>query len=134
VAENHAKGLLDTCVVIDIDLIPAGQLPLASAVSAITLAELAAGPATAKDPGDRAVRMLRLQTVEASCEPLAFDEEAARMYGLVAALVIATGRNPRPRKPDLMIAATAAARKLPLYTRNADDFKGLESLLTVIAV
>jgi predicted nucleic acid-binding protein len=54
--------------------------------------------------------------------------------GSLVGLVLSAGRDPRPRRMDLMIAAIASSRDLPLYTRNPSDFKGLEGLLRVLAV
>lgn len=128
-------GLLDTSVVIDWDD-PAvlANLPDESSVSAITLAELAAGPHLASSPVEAARRQARLQQVEATLEPLAFDTEAARSFGLVAASVVATGRSHRRRVADLLIAATAHANGLVLYTRNPTDFEGLSDLVTVTGI
>lgn len=67
-------------------------------------------------------------------EPIAFDDRAARSYGLVVAAIISEGRKPRSRFADLLIAATAHAHGLDLYTRNADDFTGLGDLVRVVAV
>jgi predicted nucleic acid-binding protein len=77
---------------------------------------------------------MRVQRVEATFSPLPFDVEAARQYGLIAAEVIAMGRKPRGRLADLMIASVAAANRLPLFTTNPADFRGLESVVTVVAV
>lgn len=52
----------------------------------------------------------------------------------MVSLVVAAGRDPRPRRMDLMIASIASVRGLPLFTRNAEDFTGLEDVLTVVAV
>ena len=128
------QALLDTSVVIDLDRIPADALPEQVAISAVTMAELAAGPAAAKDPAERARRQDRLQRAEASFDPLPLDTEAARAYGRVYAAVVAHGRNPRRRLADLLIAAVAVANGLPLVTRNAADFAGLSDLLTVIEI
>jgi len=65
---------------------------------------------------------------------LPFTEEAAQVYGHLNALVMASGRNPRPRRTDLLIASTAVVAGVPLYTRNVDDFKGLDSKLAVVAI
>src|SRR5580704_18424944 len=111
------RGLLDTSVVIDLERIDAAALPLEVAVSAITMAELAAGPAAATDSEERARRQDRLQRTEAAFDPLPFDSDAARAYGRIYAAVAAGGRKARgPRAVDLLIAATACAAKLPLYT------------------
>jgi predicted nucleic acid-binding protein len=48
--------------------------------------------------------------------------------------VIALGRKPRGRAADLMIASIAAANKLPVFTTNPADFRGLESVVTVVPV
>jgi predicted nucleic acid-binding protein len=130
-----SQGLIDTSVVIDLDQIDAGQLPSEMAISALTMAELAAGPHATGDSAERAGRQDRLQRAEATFDPLPFDSGAARAYGRVYAAIIATGRRARgPRAVDLLIAATALAADLPLYTRNADDFRGLEHLVTVVGV
>ncbi len=134
-APRPPQGLIDTSVVIDLDHIDAEQLPTELAVSALTMAELAAGPHATADAGERARRQDRLQRTEASFDPLPFDNDSARAYGRIYAAIIATGRKARgPRAVDLLIAATAVATNLPLYTRNADDFRGLEHLLTIIGV
>jgi predicted nucleic acid-binding protein len=128
------RGVLDTSVIIDMDALPDDKLPAESTITAITMAELSAGLHTTTDPAERAARAGRLQRAEAAWEPLPFDANAARRYGQLVALVVAAGRQHRPRRLDLMIAATAAESRLPVFTRNADDFRGLESAVTVIAV
>ena len=129
-----SEGLADTSVVIDWDD-PAvvGALPDMLAISTITLAELAAGPHLARDPLEKARRQARLQQVEALFDPLDFDVTAARSFGQVVATT-AAGRSHRSRIVDLLIAAVAHANKLPLYTRNPQDFVGLSALITVEAV
>lgn len=129
-----STGLLDTSVVIDLGVIAPGLLPDQVSVSAVTLAELSAGTHAADDPAERARRQDRLQQLESWVEPLAFDGDCARAYGRIYAAVLTTGRQPRRRAVDLLIAATALAAGLPLYTRNIEDFRGLEDLLTVVAV
>lgn len=128
------RGLLDTSVVIDHDLVAHDRLPDESAISAVTLAELASGPHAAGDQEERARRQDRLQWAAATWDPLPFDTEAARMYGRVFAAAKATGRSTRTRFADLLIAATAAANGLSLYTRNPADFAGLERIVSVEAV
>ena len=128
-------GLLDTSVIIDWDdPTVAAALPDAAAVSAITLAELAAGPHLASTGVERSRRQVRLQQVEAAFEPFPFDAPAARSFGQVVAAASETGRSHRRRVADMLIAATAHANQLDLYTRNPGDFAGLDALLRVIAV
>lgn len=129
------SGLLDTSVVIDWhDPIVVEALPDQMAISAITAAELTAGPHLAATPIEAARRQARLQEVEAKLEPLPFDSASVRSYGLVVAAVAREGRQPRRRLADLLIAATAHANGLDLYTRNDDDFLGLADLVNVVAI
>lgn len=128
------RGVLDTSVLIDHDLIPAERLPDESAITAVTLAELAAGPHATENADERARRQDRLQWVTATWDPLPFDSEAARMYGRVFAASRAAGQSSRARLADLLIAATAAANGLPLYTRNPSDFAPLKRILKVVKV
>jgi predicted nucleic acid-binding protein len=124
-----AQGLLDTSVIIALEQVPAGSLPLEPAIAAATLAELAAGPHATDDPEERARRQDRLQRIEALLDPLPFDAAAARAYGRVYAATRARERTPRgARAVDLSIAATALANDLPLFTRNPDDFDHLEAV------
>lgn len=129
-----SAGVLDTCVIIDFRKIPDEALPVSGNIATVTLAELAMGVHVATNSVERSVRITRLISAEANFEPLAFDATAAHAYGNLVGLMLAVGRNPKPRKNDLMIAATAIVNGLPLYTRNVDDFKGLESQLTVVPV
>jgi predicted nucleic acid-binding protein len=138
--DRPARGMLDTNILILRRWIDPADLPDEMAISAITLAELSAGPHEVhrNDEQDasieRARRLEILQRAESEFDAIAFDAEAARVYGRVAAAVIASGRKPRRRIADLMIAATAIAQGLPLYTTNPDDFVGLETLTPIIAV
>lgn len=75
-----------------------------------------------------------LRRAENEFGPIPFDAKAARLYGRICAAVISAGRRPRRRVADLMIAATAAAEQLPLFTTNPDDFKGLDDLVTIVPV
>jgi len=130
-----SSGLVDTSVVVDWhDPAVIAALPDEMAISVITAAELAAGPHLAADAVEAAKRQARLQEVESALEPIPFDAAAARSYGLVVAAVIRGGRTPRSRFADLLIAATAHARRLDLYTRNGEDFTGLEGLVRVFSI
>jgi predicted nucleic acid-binding protein len=132
---RHARGLVDTSIVIDLDRIDADDLPAELAVSALTLAELAAGPHATADPAERARRQDRLQRAEAAFDPLPIDAAVARAYGRVYAAVAAAGRKARGKRSlDLLIAATALAANLPLYTRNPADFAGIENVLEIVVV
>ncbi len=129
-----ARGLLDTSVVIDHDLLDPSRLPEESAIAAVTLAELAAGPHATRDAEERARRQDRLQWAAATWDALPFDAAAARLYGRMFAAARAAGQSSRARFADLLIAATAAANGLPLYTRNPTDFSALKRLVRIIAL
>lgn len=132
---RRLRGLVDTSVVIDLDDIATDQLPEEIALAAVSLAELAAGPHAASDPIERARRQERLQRAEATFDAIPFDAEAARAYGRVYAEIAAAGRKARGRRAlDLLIAATALAADLPIYTRNPSDFDGLDALIGVNAI
>jgi predicted nucleic acid-binding protein len=132
---QHPRGLVDTSVIIELEQLPEDVLPTEVAVSAITLAELAAGPHATTDPAERARRQDRLQRAEATFEPIQFDAATARAYGRVYAAIVSAGRKARGRRAvDFLIAATAVAAELPLYTRNPADFAGLETMLEVVPV
>lgn len=132
--ERPEYGVLDTSAYLELHLLHPADLPALPQLTTITLAELHQGVAMAKNPATRAARMEQLGAVVASFDPLPFDGEAAARYGTLVGFTIAAGRDPRPRRMDLMIAAIASARGLPLYTRNSDDLKGLETAVTVRAV
>ena len=132
---RHPRGILDTSVIIDLEMLDPRVLPVEVAISAISLAELAAGPHATHDPDERARRQDRLQRAEAAFDPLPFDADASRAYGRVYAAVVASGRKARgARAVDLLIAATACAAGLPLYTRNPADFASLADLVDVVGV
>lgn len=130
-----ARGLIDTSVVVDLEQVDPAKLPMEIAISAITLAELASGPHATTDAGERARRQDRLQRAEATFEPLPIDAEVARAYGRVYAAVAASSRKAGGRRAfDLLIAATAVAAGLPLYTRNPDDFTSLSDILQIVPI
>jgi len=134
-APRARRGVIDTSVVIDLERLEAAQLPLELAVSAITMAELAAGTHATIDAEERARRQDRLQRAEAAFDPLPFDAGAARAYGRICAAQLDSGRKARDtRAADRLIAATASAADLPIYTRNPEDFQHLQRLVHVVAV
>jgi predicted nucleic acid-binding protein len=128
------RGLLDTSVVVDHDVVDLSLLPDESAIAAVTLAELAAGPHATDDGDERARRLDRLQWAAATWDPLPFDAEAARAYGRIFAATRSAGRTSRSRLADLLIASSAVAHGLTMYTRNPTDFSGLEHVVPVVAV
>ena len=141
--EPPRQGLLDTNVLVLRRWVDPAELPDEMAISAITLAELSAGPHQVRpnseqdmydEHEERARRTEALQRAESEFDPVPFDAEAARIYGRVTAAVVAAGRKPRRRIADLMIAATAISEDLPLYTTNPGDYAGLEKLVRVVPV
>lgn len=133
-ARSAPKYLLDTSVIIDLPKLDLSPYVGDWAICALTLAELAAGPNATADPIERTLRQDRLQRVEATFEPVPFGTEAARAYLRIDAAVRATGRLPRRRIADLLIASVALADDFTLITRNPDDFAGLETLLSIVHV
>jgi hypothetical protein len=128
VSTGSLPGLLDTSTVILLGRISADDLPDEVLISAITLAELSVGPLVATSDGDRVARQAHLQQAESDFEPVAFDAAAARAFGRVAAALRGSGRKPAARAYDALIAATAIANGLSLYTCNPDDFSGIAEL------
>ena len=131
---GHAPWLLDTSVVLDLTE-PAvlAALPDTTAISVVTVAELAAGPLVTDDDAERARRQRHLQEVEALFDPIPVDAAAARAFGEIVSAVRRSGRQPR-RRFDLLIAAVARANRLGVATRNPVDFAGLQDLVEVHAV
>jgi len=131
---RHLRGILDTNTVIMLSRItdPA-TLPAEPLITAVTLAELSVGPLVANDDSERAARQAHVQQAEADFDPLPFDAAAARAVGRVAASLRKAGRKPSARAYDAMIAATALANDLPVYTCNPSDFSNIDEL-TVVAV
>jgi predicted nucleic acid-binding protein len=134
VTERRESGVLDTCAYIDLAVIDPATLPVIPEITAITMAELHQGVAMAKDVAARAVRTEQLGAAIVEFDPLPLDSDSAARYGTLVALTMQAGRDPKPRRMDLLIAAIASANGLPLYTRNSDDFKGLEGLVEIVAV
>jgi predicted nucleic acid-binding protein len=132
---RHPRGLVDTSVLIELEHVDPTDLPSELAISAVTLAELAAGPHATADAPERARRQDRLQRAEAAFEPLPVDADVARAYGRVYAAVAANGTKARGRRAlDLLIAATALANDLPVYTLNPGDFMDVASLIDVASI
>lgn len=126
---RHARGVLDTSTVIALPFIAdAASLPVEPLITAVTLAELSVGPLVARDDRERAARQAHLQQAEADFDPLPFDAAAARAFGRVAASLRRGGRKPAARAYDAMIAATALANDLPVYTANPRDFHDIDGL------
>jgi tRNA(fMet)-specific endonuclease VapC len=123
-----ARGVLDTSTVVLLGQLVASDLPDEPVITTVTLAELSVGPLVAKDERERAARQARLQQAEADFEPLPFDAQAARCFGGVAASLRLSGRKVQARVFDAMIAATAIANDLAVYTVNPSDFEGIAGL------
>jgi tRNA(fMet)-specific endonuclease VapC len=132
--DRPARGILDTSTLILLpQLADASALPAEPLITAVTLAELSVGPLVARDDRERAARQAHLQQAEADFDPLPFDAQAARAFGQVAASLRRAGRKTAARAYDAMIAATAVAHDLPVYTCNPADFSGIDGL-EVVAV
>ena len=110
------------------DVTDPDELPARPLISAVTLAELSLGPLVARDDTTRAARQATLQQTEASFDPLPFDAAVARAFARVAADLRASGRRPATRAFDALIATTALANGLPLYTANTRDVTGIDGL------
>jgi predicted nucleic acid-binding protein len=128
---GDVRAVLDTNLVIATD-VPALEGELA--ISAVTIAELHFGVLVAREPSTRAKRLRRLSVLQRAFDPLPVDDAVAASYGQLAAAVVVAGRQPRARTMDLLIAATAHAHDARLYTRNADDFVGLDGLVDIVTV
>jgi tRNA(fMet)-specific endonuclease VapC len=128
---RRRTGILDTSTVIHLADLSPDQLPLQPLITTVTLAELSVGPLTAKSEAAAAERQSHLQMAEADFEPLPFDVAAARAFGAVSASLRRAGRKAKARTFDAMIAATALAGDLPVYTCNPDDFSGIDGLEVV---
>jgi len=132
---RRERGLLDTSVIIALPHMDRSQLPAEMSLSAITLAELVTGPHATDDVEERARRQDRLQRAQRTFDAVPFDADAAQAYGRVYAAVTARGRKARGcRAMDLLIAATALAQDIPLFTCNPADFQGLDGLIDIVPV
>jgi predicted nucleic acid-binding protein len=126
-----SRGILDTSVLIATDVQP---LPGELAISVISLAVLHYGVLVAESADARATRLARLSGLQKRFDPLPVDEAVADSYGRMAAKTAGFGRQPRSRVLDLLIAATAHAHEATLYTRNAEDLRGLDDLIDIVSV
>ena len=130
--ERPTRGILDTSAVIALrNITDPSALPVEPLITAVTLAELSAGPLVARDERERAARQAHLQEAEADFDPLPFDRASARAFGQVAASLRASGRKTTARAYDALIAATALAHQLPVYTCNPADFDKIDGLKVV---
>lgn len=129
----HRVGVLGTSAVVLLGRLHPEDLPAEPVITAVTLAELSVGPLVTDEPGERAARQVRLQETEAAFDPLPFDGPSARAFGRVAVALRRAGRHVQPRAFDALIAATAIAHELPVYTCNPRDFADMAEL-TVVAV
>jgi toxin FitB len=127
-----ARALLDTSILVDVPPNLA-EHATTGAISTVSLAELAFGLHT-EDPVRNAVREARYQRILDLFEPIPYSASAARLYGALCAAVRQVGRDPRPRRFDLLIASVAADLGIPLLTRNPADFLGIHPSVQVIAV
>jgi predicted nucleic acid-binding protein len=132
-ASRYEIGILDTNALINLERLSPEHLPRKPLITTVTLAELSAGPLTAKSKAIAAERQGHLQMAEADFTPLSFDADAARAFGRVAASLRRAGRKTTARTYDAMIAATALANDLPIHTCNPSDFSGIDGL-DVVAV
>ena len=125
------KAILDTSVLIATDV---SELEGELAISAASLAELHFGVLVTADSSTRAERLRRLTFLQRSFDALPVNDEVAARYGQLAAAIVRSGRQPRSRVMDLLIAATALAHGARLYTRNASDLVGIEHLVDIVSV
>ena len=124
-------GMADTNCLVLLERLDQAALPDRLLTSAVSVAELAAGPGLAADPGESASRQIRLQQVLRTVETVPFDEDAAMSFASVAASRRRLGRKVAARSLDALIAATALSRGLTLYTCNPHDFEGIDGLHVV---
>jgi predicted nucleic acid-binding protein len=130
--ERPDRGILDTSAVKAMrDIGDATELPTEPLITTVTLAELSAGPLVTRDERERAARQALLQQAEEDFDPLPFDRASARAFGQVSASLRRSGRKTAARAYDALIAATALANGLPVYTCNAADFDGIDGLQVI---
>ena len=130
---DYERALLDTSVVIDYPAAAVARHTVSAAICTVTLAGLAAGLHT-PDPLVNTAREQRYEWIVSTFAAITFGSQAARTYGALCASARSIGRDPKPRRFDLLIAAVAVAADLPLLTRNQVDFRGIHDALTLIPV
>lgn len=128
---HPGRGVLDTNTLILLGRLDVDSLPAEPVITAVTLAELSVGPLVPDDPEEQAARQLRLQETEAAFDPLPFDAAAARVFGTVAASLRRAGRKRAARAFDAILASTALANQLPVFTCNPKDYEGIDGLSLV---
>lgn len=104
-------------------------LPEDNAVSVITVGELRLGVLMSDDPDDRARRLATVTDVEREFEVIPIDERVVREFARLVAAARRAGH--RPATTDALIAATAAAHGLTIYTQDA-GFRLYASLDVVV--
>ncbi len=92
-------------------------------ITAITVFERLRGYRLAIRDGKPFERQLQaFEALVANCIVLPFDQEAARV---AADIWSSATRGQRQHLGDILIAAVAVSRQLPLVTRNRRDFEGI---------
>lgn len=133
--DRAGVGLLDTSVLVAAEAgrpIRAEALPKSAAISIVTVAELRAGVLAAPDIPSRDRRLATLERISGTAT-LPVDHEVAATWAGMRAYLAASGESVSPN--DIWIAATAAARSIPVVTQD-QDFYALNGVngLTVVEV
>ena len=127
------QGVLGTSAAILLSRITEREArPAEPLITAVTFAELTVGPLAATTEAERAARQAHVQQAEADFDPRPFDAAAARGIRASGRSMRRAGRRAAGRACDAMIAATALARELPVYTCNPDDFGKVDDLIDVL--
>lgn len=116
------SGILDTSVFVAREQDrPLGDLPSEGLVSVVTVAELRVGVLVAPDDELRAQRMRTLSAVEQiDAQPV--DDAVGREFAEIVAAARREGR--RLKILNALVAATARALEVPVYTQDS-DFDGM---------
>jgi len=129
------RGVLDTSVLIAREAgrpLRSDRIPLHTAITVVTEAEIRTGVLAAPDASTRAQRLDMLQKLQ-DVVILPADSRAAAQWARLRAHLAEAGK--RMNVNDLWIAAIAAAHGLPIVTQDA-DFDALDDApgVTVIRV